>query len=235
MKTIILKLLPVCLFFICCNSRSQSKVPVHKEGRIRNALRFYDEKRDTALCLYIDIWYLDSTVVQKITGHHSHTANGVTRVTYPLLHYSFMDLHTMRGKDYCEFTDSAKAYREYPLTDTLWKGGWPFYANRNPKIGGPLQWLPDTVMEGISYRRAWFTYLYPKNYVRKMMGFFRCDLQDTLFMLHREVSRMAGCPMVMLLDYGKNLPDFYAKESVEFITDTLTPEERRVLAAWRRE
>lgn len=185
------------------------------------------------------IWYKDSMVIEEIKYLYIRQVNNDQEERKEVVdHYTFIQLPTRSFYNYATLTDTAKILKKYTQPDSeAVFSGWNFYRYWDTQISEPLQNLPDTTINKIIYKRVKMinTINSEKGKWRHIkIGYFRCDKRGTIFQYDKRLSEKIGCPMVMYHD----LPDPHNKYSslyqIEFVTDTLTPEELKVFAAWER-
>ncbi|HMK25077.1 MAG TPA: hypothetical protein VK483_03540 [Chitinophagaceae bacterium] len=233
-------LLYVAFLLVSCVSHRK----ISTSGVVVYSHKFYDPAikdyvRQPTFIPGIKIWYKDSMVIEEIPRIYINTdTNGhVMRYVNPYF-YTFIDLPTRSFYDFSTFSDTSKIIKKYTQPDSLGvAGGWNFYSPFElPKAAPPVE-LPDTLMEGINYKRLRLFYYYQRSgelekFMVEWIGFFRCDKKGTMFRLDSTYSKMIGCPLVRSEWQPSKQEKFPVSVQIEYIRDSLTPEELRVFKAW---
>ncbi|MDP1763387.1 MAG: hypothetical protein Q8L07_05805 [Sediminibacterium sp.] len=135
--------------------------------------------------------------------------------------------------EYASFSDTASVERKYRYTDTTkYSGGWNF-ANRTPLPVDSFDFLPDTTIDAVAYKRCKVSYIF--NQTRfEGIGLLRCDKKNTHFQIDTAISNKIGCPLVSFRYYPINNPHSRLDSKVKFISNYLPDSVVRVFAAWKR-
>lgn len=227
-----------CLSFASC----QEKQPYVASGFVIDKFFFRDPKTKVYALSETDMpstktWYKDSLVVQELLGIRGLSSeDGSYRRWLELIGYTFIDLRKGWFYHYKTFTDMAALVAKWEQNDSAsflkHGGGWRFYREKNLTLAAPPRPLSDTVRNGITYKRQTFPIVTRNGGRSWMIGYFRCDKKGTLFQYDRALSRQMGCPMTRIESvYQKDEP-FGAASDIEFVRESLTPEEMKVFAAW---
>jgi len=187
------------------------------------------------------LWFRDSLVIGEVIQVNTNTIHegAEVRETWEgiVAGYVFMDLRKKSYYEYASFSDTARLIDKYRQPDTgEVKGGWKFFSKNNIINSENLESLPDTVMDGITYRRvkSYIIYTTEKSYVRvNQTGYLRCDKKNSVFRIDNPFSEKMGCPLVRedLIDSTKQQGISF---DTEFLPGKLTPAELKVFTAWER-
>ncbi len=178
-------------------------------------------------------WYQDSIGITQICGIFTVETDTSRSVNITTIGYRFVDLRKMWAYEYASFTDTATVMRKYRCTDTTrYSGGWNF-ANRTSAAVDSFQFLPDTTINAVTYKRCKVSYLF--NQTRfEGIGLLRCDKKNTHFQIDTAISNKIGYPLVSFLRYPINNPHSRIGMEVKFISNHLPDSVLRVFAAWKR-
>lgn len=229
--------LPVIIIlsqFLSCASTGQLHAPGN-QGRVFETTHFYDVQGNPVYTDVLKIWYRDSSVIQEINRTGTITAAGVTRTESILILYRYIDLRNKVLYDYKSFSDTATIIHKAILPDTMMKDyGWSFHSDKVLRIRGMPEPLSDTVIGDIKYKRVKFSFERQDPKKKFVIGYLRCDGKGNLFSLEKSYSRLTNCTMVKFFNFivGSDKP--YGSQEVDFISDTLTPEESKIFDAWQQ-
>jgi len=107
-----------------------------------------------------------------------------------------------------------------------------YYANEQTQIIGSREWLTDTMIENVKYRRARINLAgaTPNTY---QIGYWRCENMGTVYSLEKTISDSISCTMTKLMSYLNGQSEPYFKQEVILLRDSLTNEELSVFDAWK--
>lgn len=212
---------------------------MEEEGFLRLIGKLYDSssKQYTKEDIMPDmnIWYKGGLVIEEIkTIETSSDSSGrITKAT-PTAYYLFMDRKTKSFYHYSSFSDTARILDKYTLEDSSemrGSGGWGFYKNHTFDSVGQRQYLTDTLMNGVLYKRVHFFVKEGKDTL-STIRYIRCDKKETLFSFNTSLRKELGCPIVRidyLLTTENPIPGM---SEIVFVRDSLTSDELKVFGAW---
>jgi hypothetical protein len=211
-------------------------------GIVLYKLRIFDNKTQEYIIpkYYRDrkLWYYDSLVIAE--GHHVNINTDIygneSWETF-VDRYTFIDLKTRTFYEYSTFSDTARILDSYVQPDSgRVKGGWNFFDNTEILNRRTLEYLPDTTIHGISFKRVKSVSIIKignEDMESITTGYFRCDKKYSVFSLDKLLSKEAGCPLTRLENEGvSNVAGNYFE--IEFLSETLSLFEVKVFKAWKR-
>ena len=219
-----------------CHSYPDSK----EEGLMILIDRAYDVSTQTyskeGVLTDMNIWYNGNLVVEEIrTIKESRDSNGYKRET-PIAYYLFIDRKTKNFYHYSSFSDTARILDKYTLPDDSVMrglGGWPFYKDLIIDSVRERQYLKDTVINGITYKRILFS-VKEDGKIFPTVRYLRCDKTGTLFSFNNSLRDKLGCPIVRI-DYLPTTDNQRPNSSeIVFVRDKLSNEELKVFEAWKK-
>ncbi len=179
------------------------------------------------------IWFHDSAVIEELTGIHAeYNEHGMEKRRWVTINkYLFIDLRNKAFYEYTSFSDTVRFIRKYTQADSIGiSGGWNFYYPRNSDTQS-YQFISDTVINEILFKRVKLIQKSGLN-ITTGIGYLRCDKKGTMFQDDREFSTKVGCPLVRVDATSKKYGSL--SHRIDFLRDSLTPEELKVFAAWER-
>lgn len=220
-----------CFVLLSC----VTKPKIENSGIVRLKTMFYDSSGVSSYTFFIKVWYEDSLTIQQIDRANFVTINSKITVTYSPILFRFTDLSKKVFYDYKHFSDTAIPFNKGILPDSLMKDyGWTYYSDKIVKIEGTPQYLSDTIIEGINYKKMRFNFIGDNPQKVYKIGYMRCDGKGMLFSLEKSYSKKLNCAMTRFDDFefGKKTPNVIME--IEFLSDTLKKEEKKVFEAWER-
>jgi hypothetical protein len=182
----------------------------------------------------LKVWYKDSMAIQEVRKINAVTKGGITIVNNPIVKYRFIDLRSNSYYDYLSLYDTSQMIKKGSL-DTFFKGGgWAFFASNNISIAGGVQFLADTTISGVLYKKA---KLYSsKETIEKgyQIGYFQCDIKDMMFSLEKKLSSSQQCAMTKIYTFVTGNPTPVASLQVNFVSNELPPEIRKIFDVWEK-
>jgi hypothetical protein len=185
--------------------------------------------------LSVKIWFKDSIAIEENASLHYITdSKNVRTRNVKVLNYRFNDLRDSSIYVYRNFSDTAKIITKYSFNDTINRiGGWGFNQNRELNYVDNPQPLPDTVMRGVKYQRV-RVLTERENRQYKITLYFRCDRANSIFSFEPQLSKKMGCQCVKLISQMPEERNGALLMEVNFLRDTLSSDELKVLSAWER-
>lgn len=223
--------------FVCLLGLSTCSQPLQNdsEGIVLNTVMLYKANGEPSFIYYHKLWFKDSCIIEKITGVNinTDTAN-VTTMSYPVMWYTYTNPAAKTEYDYSSFSDTAKLLNKTTMQDSALKhkAGWHLYSSLYPIIIGDPIFLSDTVIEKVVYKKAKFNFSGQDPEKIFKIGYFRCDMGNHLFSLEKKYTRKTGCILIKYYDYRGKDKTLFGSTEVNFLSDKLTDEERRVFDAW---
>jgi len=196
----------LCTAFITCIFK-KPQVAGKSEGLVEIKGEIYDtignQFSKPILTIKEKVWYKDSSVIEEVHSIKiiTDTAN-ITTQTIVLENYRFNDLRARMVYEYKNFADTARMIRKYSLNDTIQiSGGWNFKFKRRLEYQGSPEYLTDTVVDQINYKRARLLTKAGNN-PYFIDCYFRCDKKGTIFNYDPGLSKMIRCPLVKLFTFS---------------------------------
>lgn len=191
------------------------------------------------------MYFKDSAVIVKTMGLVIGTdTNGHTHTEVKLAYYTYIDLTKKGFYQYNSFTDTATIINKFTVTDSnslqIESIMWSFYDLPIKQIGDFFEILTDTSIAGVTYKRKSFLQeFHGRNdsiFKNTIVGYYRCDKLQTLFRYGENFSKEEPCPLVRVefFPLPPLLPWWKSLMEVEFVSDTLTPEELKVFSGWEQ-
>ena len=94
--------------------------------------------------------------------------------------------------------------------------------------------LPDTVRNGVHYKRITFPLTKSNETETRITAYFRCDKTGTLFQFNKALTRRMGCPMTRYESVSAGENPFIAASEIDFVRASLTVKEMKIFTAWER-
>lgn len=216
-----------------------SRKPVHRSGVVILTNRGWDSSKNDFVEIRISsvkkVWYRDSLVIMPLVRTEQNTdIHKKTTIKHITEGYVFLDLRTRWFSEYAVFSDTSRPLKIYTQPDTtLILGGWNFYGPRLWNVLEPFADLSDTVIDGVKYSRLLFYAKYPSGTLQEI-AYLRCDRKGTLFELHKDFSRLKGCPSVRIDGIVSAWNPHPISSTIDFVRDRLTPQEEKIFDAWER-
>lgn len=187
-----------------------------------------------ALTTNSKIWYKDSLVIEEVRSVQIvEDAKNSTQTTI-IENYRFNDLRSRMTYEYKKFSDTASLIRKYSLDDSIKiYGGWNFKFKRKLEYQGTPEFLSDTTIDQVNYKRIKLT-MTMGDHLLFIVCYQRCDKKGTIFDHDPDLSKITGCPTVKVFIFSPEKKDIPNSSETNFLTDTLTNEELKVFAAWER-
>ncbi len=179
-------------------------------------------------------WYQDSIGITQMCTIMTHYLIDSTHYTEIITDgYRLFDLKKKWAYEYASFKDTASILKKYQYTDsTRFLGGWNFGSPRSMSVDS-LFFLPDTVINTISYRRCKVLSSF-NNTQFESIGLLRCDKKTTHFQIDRGIDKRTGCLLVYTGTYPKRNPQSRIDNEIRFVSTTLPDSVLRVFAAWKK-
>ena len=188
------------------------------------------------------IKYRDSLVIEeskKVRLTTIHMGNQVkeTRETFTD-NYVFIDRRSKAFYEYRHFSDTAALLRKYYQPDSVSvDGGWNFYAYHDEMPVDSMWSLPDTTIQGITYRRMGSIKIAKTDtgdYRTFCTAYLRCDLHNAPVTIDRGFSERVGCPLVRLDFLSVSGPKRGYSFQVEYVPGHLSRKDTVVFNAWEK-
>lgn len=223
--------------FISCSHPSG----LNKEGALQMQIRYYDNPNlsdaEEGVFSDLNIWFKNDFIIEEIKTTFINTDTlGITTKKVNTAYYLFMDRKTKSFYNYSSFNDTAKILDKYSQADTAeirGLGGWSFYKDHDLNIAGTPEVIPDTVIDGITYKRVRFN-IRAKDSLSPVIGYMRCDKKGTMFQMDNNLSRKLGCPLVRTDFLASPENPIANSAEIVFLRDSLTKEEQKVFDAWKK-
>ncbi len=191
------------------------------------------------------MWFKDSAVIVKTMGLVIGTdTNGHTHTEVKLAYYTYIDLTKKGFYQYNSFTDTATIMNKFTVTDSnslqIESIMWSFYDFPIKQVDDFFKILPDTSIADVTYKRKSFIQsFHGRNdslFKNTIVGYYRCDKMESLFRYGENFSKEEPCPLVRaeFFPLPPLLPSWKSLMEVEFVSDSLTPEELKVFSAWEK-
>ncbi len=227
----------IAIFFNSRNLKKSENLTPESDttGVLNLKTEFYDSTGKVVLIGPMKIWYKDSTVIEEVVRISIVTDTaGKTSVSYSPIAYKYIDLIKNSWYDYKSFDDTARIITSGVLPDSffLGSGGWTFYAN-NVRMKGQPEVMPDTMIGTIKYMRIKFSRLDNGALKSYVIGYLRCDNKGKMFSLEKNFSHTVRCTMTKVFEFKEGASRPFASRELEFLSDTLSMNERRVFDAWK--
>jgi len=200
--------------------------------------QMYDKKQLPLLVpVFIDnlkIWYYDSCAIEEINVFHiDRDTAGNTKKKEVTDHFAFLNFAKQSLQYYKTFSDTAKYYKSFNGFDAFSKdAGWNFNKIDSVEYSEMPAAMTDTTINQMTYRRIKFRSVKGNSEIVSI-GYFLCDARNRFFTIDQVYSQRMGCPMVkcFLFPTARN----HSPQSVEilFLSDSLTSQEKKVIAAWK--
>lgn len=192
---------------------------------------------ESEIFLGTKFWYFDSTVVQEVKRTSINTdTNSQTKISHYVHHYKYVDLRNEMFYNYSSFSDTARLLRKYQKTDPEAVEGWNYFGS-GIQFTKPSQTLGDTLMDGIIYNR-FRTHCSWKNNdslaERDAIEYSVCYKANPILQFQKIPDVENNCPIVRI-DWLKPGSDLISISfELKFISDTLTDEQLKVFATWKK-
>ena len=98
---------------------------------------------------------------------------------------------------------------------------------------GKYEHLPDTVVDGIQFKRLLLNRQLPHGLVTSYC-FFRCDKVGNVFTKDTALSSIIGCPLTRILDVPQNKEHNRMLSEFIPIRDSLTTNEKAIFSSWAK-
>jgi hypothetical protein len=182
----------------------------------------------------LKIWYKNDQAIEKITRvEFNEDIDGRKSMEITVLYYTFVDPRSASYYCYKNFSDTAVIIKRGHIDSFENDGGWNFYTNRNIQFKDSPEFLADTVINEVNYKRVKF-----KQQIRQRsltsIAYFRCDKKGSMFTFYKSYSDEIGCPMMRHDNFPLNKSENPVSAEIDFVSDTLTREELKVFEAWER-
>lgn len=234
-------LLPISLIFVllliaCSWQRHGTSVM----GIVQVKQRFWDS---TSNSFYEDkylkglqAWYKDSTVILEsllINIDNQNKANTNVAVD----HFIYIDLKTKSFYEYKSFSDTAKIIKQYTQPETVRvPDSWSFYMYQKMVYKGNRKALTDTLIGTVHYKRFSVSEIFKVETGDRhfsCVAYLRCDKKKSVFHLDRAFDESSACPLTKIIYYNEVGTPLQAHE-LDYIRDTLSRNELKVFAAWKK-
>lgn len=212
-----------------------SKPKMINNGIVEMKTAFYDSRGTPSFIDLKQVWYKDSSTIEKINRTDFLTVGSKTTVTYSTLLFRFIDLRQKIFYDYKHFSDSAMPINKAPLPDSMMTDyGWSYYSHKVRRIQGIPQELSDTLIGHLNYRRIRFNFIGDELAKGYKIGYYRCDEKARMFSLEKSYSKKINCTMIRFEDFQYGLTIPLVTVDVEILSDSLNSEELRIFDAWQK-
>jgi hypothetical protein len=210
---------------------------LYKNRLLSNGLNLFPFSQD-AMSYDRKVWFRDSLVIAEglqiniNTDPYGHETRELV-----VNKYVFMDLKKRTYYENSNFSDTASVIDKYRHPDSgRSRDGWDFYSKIDVINPEYREFIPDTVIAGISYKRVQ-SFVMKKDQLGDekifQIGYFRCDKKNNLFSKDRVLSETVGCPMLRLDNYSPSRQIHFSWE-VEMLDNNLTPRQMKVFDAWEK-
>jgi hypothetical protein len=234
MGRIVLFLLMLMILNSCGSQKN-----VSKKGFLTYRFRQYDSSLRTYSMPFlsdINVWYHNKLVIQEVFSMVTKSDTlGQTTTKKRFEYYLFIDRESKTFFHYSSFSDTARILDSYIQADTAilrGKGGWQFYGEDNIQYSD-LSYLSDTLIDKVNYKRVKFTELSNGKKIN-VIGYLRCDRKGTMFQIGKNITNLAGCPMVKYEQIPSNEILNLTSSEIVFERDSLTEKEVQIFKAWKR-
>jgi hypothetical protein len=215
------------LFYLACTPKFSIAQIKQSEGLMNFYFGMYPDNRKYT-------WFKDSTVIFEIFEDYTESINdSIVAEGSCIRNYSILDLTTMRAQDYLTFADTAM-----PLTNYLLKTNesisWDFYRTSHlyDKYIDSLIPIPDTTIDGKSFKRLWFP-LSGNGWYQKITYFIICSKLENIFHMSRAFDdRHRGCK-VSCIQYEEPSTGRSSINKLILIRDNLTITESKIFEKWK--
>ena len=232
---ILLFFFPIFLIISCRSQRD-----LIREGVVQLRSRDYDSTKrefiNESIMPDMNIWFKGHLVIEEIKTINMRDSNGIRTKKTPVAYYLLIDRNSKTFYNYSSFSDTAAILDKYTQADTAeikGLGGWNFYRNYNWDIADPLQFLSDTTIVNIVFRRVQLV-LRSSNHLLRTTAYLRCDKKGTVFSFNKELSKKLGCPIVRMDDLPSPKNPIPTSSEIVFLKDTLSKEELKIFNAWEK-
>ena len=217
----------------------------NSSGVVLARLYYYDTSQNRYVHneLYwpdVKIYYKDSSIIEQIRYLHLEDNLGLSKRKVEVDHYTFINLSKRMFYDYTTFSDTAAMIKKYTQPDSVnVLGGWNFYAYHDTPASEPPVPISDTTIDGTIFKRYRFTNSHKKDLIELkdiVVGYLDCKKKGTMFQIDKRFSEKRGCPLVRTDNFFDGPPGPFSKTSarMEFLSDSLTPEEAKVFDVWEK-
>jgi hypothetical protein len=144
---------------------------------------------------------------------------------------------------YRNLSDTSQLLAQHPIPDSkIFGGGWNF-CMKNVKYSDDSKLeaiLPDTIIEGVCYKRARFSYtkiLLPRErgvVPGKFIGYYRCDKKWPRFQLAGGPSVFPAYPLMRIEEIADTDSLPYNQISIILVSDTISKRENSIIDAWEK-
>ena len=122
------KILTISIIYLVLISCT-SKPKMIDTGIVQMKTIFYDSVGRPSFTDIKQVWYKDSSTIEKISRTDFHTEGDKTTVTHSTLIFRFIDLRQKLLYDYKHFSDSATPINKALLPDSMMKDyGWSYFS-----------------------------------------------------------------------------------------------------------
>ncbi|MFZ1527182.1 MAG: hypothetical protein WAT19_00390 [Ferruginibacter sp.] len=215
----------IAILYSCKSSRVQRQGIISWEKYFEN-----DSFRK-----HSQIWFYDSSVILNIKNEFSFKAVAaipVDTLVYETLKFTYLNLKTRRCQDYYDFSDTAKAYCNYTLSEIEGIDGFFQNVSINPqkKIWSDPKPIADTTIDNIVYKRLRSDYISEGVEGVYAEYYLDCSSRKHIFHWNYSVDRLnKDCTATRMEIYspGRKHVQFFS-----LTTGKLTKKERKVFKAW---
>ena len=226
----IVPLLLVSYLFIACSSINNT-IP---SGHVLLKHTFLDALGTPLYGDTLKIWYKGSLAIEEIARINFHEdAAGRRSRTTTIMHYTFIDPRSGMYYLYKNFSDTASIFKSGPIDSIETNGGWNFHGDIPVQLKGKPQLLADTIINNTIFKRVAFKHeIRKRDYITT--AYLRCDKKETMFTFYKSFSEKTGCPLIKTYTKALNELSHPLFSEIDFISDTLTPDQSKVFDAWER-
>jgi hypothetical protein len=230
-----------CVTAILLLSKCSVTKKIVSEGQIVHKDRMFDSENNEIVMKYqekdLRIWFEDSCVIYEVNRLYIHTDEYDKETWYHKVDkYTYLDLKTMVFCNYKNFSDTAIMQRRYTIPDSKIVA-WNFYRRQSlSDTNNVLAPAPDTVINNVNYKRVKGINVFLDDEKIERTSYYtyymRCDKKNTIFHIDRIFDeKIKDCPATRF--------DFFVPENTntistryEYVSDTLTKEERKIFKKW---
>ena len=224
------------LFFLSsCYSPANTQTS-DSEGCISSKLVKYSNDKIPAFSSTDTVWFKDNEIITQIRGIYFNTDTaGVFTIREYLMHYAYINYDEKRFALYRSFSDTAKCIKQYPTLDSLRVAIVTDYFGKSKKNLDSVistKAMSDTSIKDVLYQRKRITQRW-KNKDLIVIVYYRCDKPNSRFSIFK--NKADSCAPVKTFDYDSDGTNLRNSSETEFLSDSLTTEEKEVFEAWRKQ
>lgn len=231
----------VLLAIAMISLNSPGKKKILRQGVLTHQVYFTNVEKTDTLPLVNNfesrIWFKDSCVIYEVKvqwGVNHMMENGISRKDgYDILKYTFLDLRTKKCQDYLNFSDTATPVVNYQLqkSDVV---SWQFYYDKDPRdSAGIKSFLPDTLINGVTYRRIRFLNK-GDGFAYEKTNYLDCQSKRNIFHINRALDEAYPDCQVVRSDMRTDLNSPLTSVFIARIDrEKLTSSELKIFEKWK--